>query len=81
MATRYGWQTYKWLLERGWKAVPVEKSEEDVRFCVLAEEDPTFGDPNVIDEITQKETNIYIAVKLHYERTGEFPDFLPKQWF
>lgn len=59
MATRYGWQTQKWLVERGWKT------------GVLP--DGICGDVPVIDPQTGKQMTVYEAARLHRERTGEYP--------
>ena len=63
MATRYGHQTLEWLVQRGWQAAPVEDTN-------------SFGDRWVIDPKTHQEMNVYQAVSLHKERTGELPEFL-----
>lgn len=68
MATRYGGRVKDWLIERGWTAVP---------FMVI-DGDPVIGDQAVLDPVTKEEMNVYTAAKLQRERTGEYPDFLPK---
>ena len=64
MATRYGNKTLNWLIERGWEEAPASE-------C-------SYGDRQVIDHKTKKEMTVYQAAELQKERTGEYPDFLPK---
>jgi hypothetical protein len=68
MATRYGYQTFQWLLKRGWI--------EALDYTNLAEENLVFGDPRVIDPVTGDERSVYEAVSLHHQRGGDFPEFL-----
>jgi hypothetical protein len=67
MATMYGHQVYEWLLERGWEAAPPPKEF-------------VCGDPHVNNPDTKEPMNVYLAAKLHREKTGEYPDFIPKDW-
>jgi hypothetical protein len=68
MATRYGYQTFQWLLQRGWSEVL-----EDPNTPI---EEMVFGDPRVIDPVTGDERTVYEAVSLHHQRGGDFPEFL-----
>jgi hypothetical protein len=62
MATRYGYLTLLWLLQRGWEVYPIK---EDV-----------IGDQHVRDYITGKVFTVYDAANLQQERNGEYPEFL-----
>jgi hypothetical protein len=63
MATRWGWKTYLWLVERGWR----EATEPDKK---------VFGDPRIMDPVDGKEMTVHTAAKIHRERTGECPEWL-----
>ena len=65
MATRYGTAVLHLLKDRGWKEAPV--SEEFI--C---------GDQNVLHPETNEEITVYNAAKIQKEKSGEYPDFLPK---
>lgn len=67
MATRYGYQLAKWLGERGWETIPLPPEE-------------VYGDPLVKDPVSGMPLAPYAAAKVHQERTGEFPDFVPKEY-
>jgi hypothetical protein len=64
MATRYGYLTLLWLLQRGW--------EEAYLFL----EEDVIGDQHVRDSITGKVFTVYDAAKVQQERKGEYPEFL-----
>lgn len=68
MATRHGYEVLQWLVERGWKEAPLDKSRGFV--C---------GDRHAIDSLTNKEMGVYDAAKLQQSRTGEYPDFLKER--
>ncbi len=64
MASRYGWEVRQWLLARGW----LEGRGLDEGVC---------GDAPVRDPVTGRDdVNVYEAVRLHRERTGEYPEWL-----
>lgn len=65
MATRYGHQVLIWLVKRGWIAVPIDPN--------------VMGDQQVSDPLqSNKIYDVYTAAKIQRQRTGEYPDFLPK---
>lgn len=64
MATRYGHQTFEWLLGRGWMAAPPPAPG-------------VMGDRHVLDPKTGQELDVYTAARLEKERTGVYPEFLP----
>lgn len=68
MATMYGGEVHQWLIQRGWRET--HRTVEDFR-C---------GDAAIVDPQDGKELNVYVALKMHHDRTGEFPDFLPDDW-
>ena len=65
MATRYGYDVFTWLLDRGWQKASVP-------------EEFICGDPHVIDPQTDKEYSVYEAAKIHQTRTGDYPEVLTK---
>jgi hypothetical protein len=69
MATMYGGLVREWLLERGWCKAPI-----------LDSDDLPCGDAQVLDPQNDQELNVYVALKVHQDRTGEFPEFLPDNW-
>jgi hypothetical protein len=56
MATRYGYETLCWLVERGWKAAPLDNE--------------IIGDQHTIDPVTGEEMTVYRAAEIPKERTG-----------
>lgn len=67
MATRYGYQLYQWLLERGWRKDPESVPEDHI------------GDPMVWDPQGGQVVGLYKAAIRHFRRTGEMPQFLEKE--
>jgi hypothetical protein len=67
LATRYGHEVFRWLIERGWQEAPQVQ---------LGKNDFSCGDSHVIHPHTQEHIDVYTAALLHKERTGEYPDFL-----
>ena len=74
MATRYGFKTFEWLREHGWK--PDEMIFEYGKMNSVNLEDCVFGDRHVIDPVSGNKMDVYTAAKLQQERSGEYPAWL-----
>lgn len=64
MVTRFGYKILAWLVDRGWVQVQKDHYEDQ------------YGDPLLFDDITKEEVTPHKALDLHFQRTGEHPDFM-----
>lgn len=65
MATRYGYLLKNWLIQRNWKDVSIPLAED-----VIGE------NYDVEDPITKESMNIWNAVEIERERSGDYPEFI-----